>query len=281
MEELNQLRSVLTEITLRLGFAAAARQLPTDFRGNLTTIMRHAERLDTLDSAITDFLTVNADKAPPAPRNTQLSKVFSVITKQVPKALEVLEAFIRNWHQMDSITLEFLEWADQPIFSTIVKVLPEKEIRIAEVMIFQPTIVFKGTSKIIVISELPATNETVVIFEPQEDGGVELRFEGIIYSLARLFALPLDNGRLREVRVFTKSQKEGTQIVHAAILLEAHKDKTDPRRLLIFQDTRKKKLLRKLFSVQRIVERKEQAFSYINSQKHYSFQRIKELADNK
>ena len=120
--------------------------------------------------------------------------------------------------------------------------------------------------------ESSITEETVISFEPEAGGGAEIRFEGIIYALARLFTFPLEDSRLREIRVFTHKPKEGRQVTHLTLLMEAKKDNADPRRMIVFQDVRERELQRNVFSVQSIRKKKELSFSYAMPDRRYTYQ---------
>lgn len=275
-KDVQQLRQVLTQIALHWGYALAGKQLPPDMLDSVTQTMRVAERMDTLENTMQDFILGEFDKTAPNPSGGKLKKTIKILSAAVPRALLVLESFMDQWDRMEKVELEFRRWNDRPVLIATLSVLPQKEIRVASVIMFQPSLVFTGTSRITVLAEQPGTEETVVYFEPLEQGGVELRFDNIIYSLVRLFAFPLEGGSLREIRVFTSSRKEGTSLVHLGILLSSRKDKNDPRRMIIFQDAREKTITRTAFDIQSLTLRKEQIFHYINPQRRYTYKRLKE-----
>ena len=91
--------------------------------------------------------------------------------------------------------------------------------------------------------------------------------------------MPLESGTLREIRVYTGGQSPGTKVVHAAIFMQAQKDRNDPRRLLVFQDVRRKRLVREPFALRKITQRKEQVVNYITPQRRYTYRRVKDLGD--
>ena len=156
-----------------------------------------------------------------------------------------------------------------------VRVLPGKEIRLGDQIILQPAIVFRGASMLTVQSDVAGTGETVILFEPIGDGAIEIRFEGILYGLVRLLAVPLANAKLREVRVQVAEGREGTEMVNVTMLMEATGREGDARRLLVFQDVRRKRLVRDAFATRTIAEKTEQVFTYFTPTRRYTYRRVK------
>ena len=122
--------------------------------------------------------------------------------------------------------------------------------------------------------------ETVVAFNPVGEGAVELRFEGVVWGLVKLLALPLASGPIREVRVFTDTRADGEQLVHVAVFSQAADGRGDPRRMIVVQDHRTKKLLREAFAVRSVTEKSETVVTYITPTRRYTYQRIKHKADD-
>ena len=277
--EVDRMRAVLTQVALRLGFDLTGKQLPPDLRREATDLMRRTRRLDEMERALAEMLAERVAHAPVAPQEAQTRKLARVASSWAPKALEVMRAFMKQWDRMDRIELELRRDGDRPVMVGMVKVLPGNQVRIADVMVLQPTMVFRGTSRIVLIPEVPGTGERVLIYQPTGDGGVELRFEGMIYGLVRLLAIPLADGHLREIRVFTRTPKWGHQIVNVAVFTEAIGDKGDPRRLLVFQDVRRKRMVREAFVVRGVKDKENQVFNYLTPRRRYTFHRSGQLAD--
>jgi hypothetical protein len=188
-----------------------------------------------------------------------------------PRVLKLLESFLSQWDQMDSITVDLRREAT----AVTLAVLPGRQVRIRKVMTGLPVLAFRGSTKVLAAGDT-ATDETVVAFEPADEAsGVELRFEGILYGLVRLFAFPLDSGRIREIRVFAKTRHEGRQVINVAVIMEATRDKKDPRRMIVVQDAREKRIVRGAFAVESVTDKKETTVSYITPARRYTYQRIK------
>jgi len=203
------LREVLTQTVLRLGFAAAGKQEGGDLRGRIVETMRENPNPAELESALRPILLAELDRASPAPSGGRLSGIVQAVLSWGPKAIGALEAVLGQWDRVESVTVDFTPGADAPAVVVTVRVLPGEEVRLGDLIILQPTIVLRGASTIVVRSNIAGAGETAVLFEPIGDGAVELRFEGILYGLVRLLAVPLANAALREVRVQVAEGREG------------------------------------------------------------------------
>ena len=275
-EDIHQLRAVLTQVALRMGYDIIGKQLTAEARSSVSKMMRGAERLDELEKSLNDFLRLQADEAPAAAQPGELGKVVRLAANFLPKGLAILEDFMRQWKKMESLEVEIRYLGEQPVLAATVNVAAGKELTMAELMIFQPKLAFKGSTRIIIQPEEATTGETVIGFErADEDSGAEIRFDNVVYSLVRLFAFPIESSRLKQIRVFTHSSKPGYKITHLALLLESVRDRDDPRRLLVYHDSRKRRLERKPFSVESFTQNKQQTFNFLTPQHHYRYQRAK------
>jgi hypothetical protein len=273
-EETQRLRKVLLQVMLKLSFAVAGKQEPPELRDEVVALARRAADLDVLERQLRSVLSDGLRKAPPAAPGSELRLLLQTALTWTPRALRLLESFLAQWDRMQSIQLDFRGTEQQPVFVFTVRVRQGKEVRLEKLIGVQPEIVFRGTSKIVVRPSVPETEETVVSFEPI-DGAVDIRFEGVLYGLARVFAFPLANAALREVRVYNHAASRGDQIIHVAMLMEAYGDRTDPRRMIVFQDRRHRSLSRGVFSLRSIDEKTEQTFSYLTPQRRYTYRRVK------
>lgn len=279
LEDLGRARALLVQAVLRLGFAAAGRRLPDDLRDAIQTPLRDAENLKDAVEPLAEMLLARVVEAPPEEAGSGLSGTLRTVLTYAPKALLAVEKLARQWDRVEALEFEFHRKDEHPVVVVTVRVQPGQEVRLDDLILFQPAIVFRGASRIVVQPKLPGTGETVVAFEPVGDGAVDLRFEGVAYGLARLLVMPLASGALREVRVFAKTRQEGDQIINVALLMEAAGEKGDPRRLLHFQDVRHKRLLRGPFELRSVVEGKEQVFNYLTPDRRYTFRRVKTPQD--
>jgi len=274
-EDIGRLRAVLTQIVLRVGFDLAGRELPEELREATVAMMREADRLESIEQSLNQFLFDSVTAAPRSASQGQLSKLVKVISSWAPRGLRMFQGFLEQWDQMESMELEFRKVNGRSIVAVTITVKPGRQVRLAGAVTAQPALVFRGATRILVIPATEPAAQTVVSFQPIEGGSAELRFEGIIYSLVRLFAFPLADGTLREIRVSGQSRDQGWKLVNIAVVTEVRSDKKDPRRVLVFQDARRKRILRSLFSVESVDEESRQVFNYITPNRRYTYQRTK------
>jgi hypothetical protein len=128
-----------------------------------------------------------------------------------------------------------------------------------------------------VIPNMQPADETVVLFEPLEGGAVEIRFEGFLWGMVKVFGFPLADSALREIRVAHSSPHEGWSVTNVAMFTQAVGKPRDPRRLLVFQDARLKEVRREALAVESVTVREEQDFSYFTPDRQYYYRRLKEL----
>ncbi len=277
-DDLGRVRALLVQMMLRLGFAAAGKQVPEGLREAVQSRLRDAETLKEAAGPLAEELRERLAEASPE-GGSGLSSALRAVLAYAPRALLAMEKLARQWDRMEAVELEFRRRDEGPALAVTVRVRPGKEVRLEGLIMFQPAIVFRGACRIVVQPKLPGTGETVVAFEPVGDGAVDIRFEGLAYGIARAFVMPLASGALREVRVFAKTRSQGDQITSVAILMEAAGEKGDPRRVLHFQDVRHKRLLRGPFELRSVVEGTEQVFNYLTPDRRYTFRRAGTAAD--
>jgi len=288
-EDLHRVRVILVQTVLQVGFAAAGRRPPDGLREAVVAEMEAAEVPEDLKPPLAQMLARAVEQAPPASAGTgSLSGPVRAVLSYAPKALQALEMLARQWDRMDHVAFEFHRCKDQPIVAATLAVREGQEVRLRDMVMFQPVLAFRGTSRVVIVPKLPPTGETVVAFEPvaaakegqgddggEEGGGVEIRFEGLAWGLAKLLVLPLADGRLREVRVFVGEAGQADRIVNVALVMEAKGGNGDPRRVLHFQDVRRRRIERGPFQVRTVTERTEQVFNYLTPDKRYTFTRVK------
>ncbi len=299
-EDLHRVRAILVQTVLQTGFAAAGRRPPDGLREAVVRVMQTAETPEDAKAPLAETLAKAVEGAPPASAGGGgLAGPVRAVLAYAPKGLQALEMLARQWDRMDHVAFEFHRCGEGPeagpdagpIVTATLAVRPDQEVRLEDMVMFQPVLAFRGTTRVAVVPALPPTGETVVALEPvagaedekgegAEDGGgapgaVEMRFEGLAWGLARLLALPLADGRLREIRVFVGQPGEADRIVNVALVMEAAGGDDDPRRVLHFQDVRRRRLERGPFQVRTVTERTEQVFNYLTPEKRYTFTRVK------
>lgn len=275
--ELGRLRDVLTETAVKLGFEVAGKEPSADVRREIAERMRSAEHLDDLRAPLAKLLAKHLSEAPPAAAGRSKRKIVVTALKWAPRALKLLESFLSQWDQIESITVSRTARGGRPAVAVTIAVRPGGQVRLADVYVLMPTIVFRGSTRILVLPDAGDAGETVVAFDPVGEGGaVELRFEGIIYGLVKLLALPLASGPIREVRVSSGEHAGGQKLLNVAVLTEAEGDRRDARRMLVVHDARTQRTLRRAFSVETLTARSETHVTYITPSRRYTYRRAKQ-----
>ena len=267
------LRTMLSQVVLKLGFAVIGKQMPSGIRSGVVDAMKSADDLKKLEQSLQETLTGAADDASPGAEEQQLRSTVRTALTAANKGLQVMQEFMRQWDRLEYVSFELRKRKGESVVVCTVKTQPQKTIRIAGLVIAQPTMVFRGQTRIVVFTD-EQTDETVVLFEPVDGGGVELHFEGIVYALARVFAFPLDNARLREIRTLVKSTEQDRNLIHVSLRMESLTARGDRRRMMVFQDARLKRLRRRAFDIHTVDVRSSQVLNYITPEKHYSFRRL-------
>ena len=86
-KQIHQVSAVMSQIVLRLGFDLAARQLPGDLRNSATEMMQQADRMDVLESSLTDLISAEVAAAAPALQEGKFRKTFRIASAVAPRAI--------------------------------------------------------------------------------------------------------------------------------------------------------------------------------------------------
>jgi hypothetical protein len=279
-QDVGRLREALAQMVLRLAFAAAGKENPPDLLATVALAMREADDPDSLRKALPETLLAHLREAPPAPPGAGLPALAHRVFAWAPRLLRVLEMVVLQWDRMESLAVEFRRAGEEPLIQLTLNVAPDREVRIADQFIMQPALVFHGSIRILIAPKPGGGDEVAVLFEPgkdaagqADDGATEVRFEGLGWGLVRALALPLASAALREIRVSAGTQ-EDQSLLSVLLLMEATGDKTDPRRLIAFQDVREKRLVREPFEVRSETERLRQVFNYVTPDGRYTYRRV-------
>ena len=276
--DLDQLRQVLTQVTLRAGFTAVGKQQPAGLRTKVVQALVEARQPEDARPEVRGLLLERLKTAPPAPAAARLTGTVRTVIHWAPTMLKVAESFVRQWDKMDSLAVEFGRLDGQLAVTLTARVKPNAEVRVTNLFFMQPAFVLRGGVQMVVQPAEASTDETVILFEPVEGGAAEVRFEGCGWALVRLFAFPIADAALREVRV-ARAEQLGQEMLSVNLLMEARGDTKDPRRLLAFRDVRQDRLVRSAFAVETRTERKELSFSYVTPGGRYTYQQARTLTE--
>ena len=268
--EKRRVQSVLTEIVVQVGFEIAGKTATRQTHREVSEMLEQKTDPADLKTQLAALLTRQIADAPPSQGGKK--KFVQSLLKWGPRFLDIMETFLDQWPNMDHMTFELLQRNDNPMFSLVIALKPGKQIRIADIATGVPTLVFRGTVRVLGQPNATCPGEAVVSFQSLADrGAIELRYEGAVYDLAKAFAMPLASGPIREIRVSAGMPPEGPQLLNITILSEASNDKTDRRRLMVVQSSGLKRLVRDAFKVDTVTERSVTAVSYITPQKRYTY----------
>jgi hypothetical protein len=278
VKDIGRLRQSLVQVILRMGFDIAGRQTTPQLTTQTARKLRNAEDLTKIQGDLALWLAEQLEEASPSATGNR--EVVKDVLAYGPKGILMFERFFSQWGKMESMTVDFAKTTDdsQALVATV-RVKDGQEIRIDDIMTGVPVIVIRGESRISVLPGGGPAESFAVTFNPVDEGAIELRFEGLLYGLVRLFAFPLDDGPLREIRVATASRSRGEQLLNVAVLMESSRDVDDPRRMLSVQDVRRKRVVRDVLETRTVTEHSETLVHYITPQKRYTYQRIKNVPE--
>ena len=219
--ESDRLRSILTQLTMKLGFALAGREVGESMNEAVIGQLSDGSEMapDQLAGALEKLLAEQISRAPVDSGRGDFARMLNLSLTWAPKVIEIINQFLDQWDKVQSIQLELLDTASGKTVAVTISVKPGEEIRLADVMILQPAMVFTGTIRIITLPGQSMTGELAILFKPSgDDSGVQLRFEGVLWSVAKLLAFPLADANLREVRVLSRTKKTGRQVIRVSFL---------------------------------------------------------------
>jgi hypothetical protein len=272
-EEATQLRQVAAQLVLRLAFASAGRQLRSDVRAAVAERMSAAERPFDLQRSLRPMLLDALRQAPPAGPETALGTAIEGVLKGGPAALRVLEAFIRQWHKMDYLAVEFRQVNGEDLTGVTLKTRPGQDIRLKKLHFMQPTLLLRGGCRFL---SPPGTEDRpvqVVMIEPVDDGALEIRFDGLGWALVKLLVMPVEGGAIREIRV-TRGRNGPRRLTSVQMLLLNRRDRKDPRRLISFQDQRLVQPQRDVREVKPITRGSRQDVRFLTPRRAWFYRRM-------
>lgn len=273
--EAGRLRDALSRGLVKLGFEIAGREPPDGLAENVSRQMRDTRELERLRATLSGFLSQQIAEAPPSRGGAGKRKTVLTVLTYAPKALLMLESFLSQWDKVEGLRINLADRKGSGAVDVEVRVQDGREVRISRIMTGLPVIAFRGASRMSVLPDATEAGDTAVVFDPVGDGAVELRFEGLVYGLVRLFAFPLDSGPLRQVRVLSGRDAGGARLVNVAVLMESSADRKDPRRVLVVQAVRRRAIVRDVFFIRMVSGGSETAVSYLTPQRRYTYERIK------
>jgi hypothetical protein len=209
----------------------------------------------------------------PVPMNDEIARMINRVLRFTPPALHVLEACIRQWDKIDSLTVEFRGLGQEKVVTMTLQVKPGQVASIAGLYPMQPELRFHRGCRVAVLPKNLSTNESVVLLEPLDGGAAEVHFDGLAWGLVRLLAIPVDNAAVRAVRVWAGQTNPGYEVTAVTLLMEATGTAGDKRRIFIYHNIKEWQTIRRPLFVGPQTVRKRLSFSYVTPQRIYKYQR--------
>ena len=267
-----RIRQIVTQVLLRLAFAVAGKQPPDSLHVEIGSQLFRARRPAELRPWLRRRLREELLCAAPGLSDEKLRSVLRTVLTVAPATLQMVESLIRQWSNICSLEMELRYLDGDPLMAITIEVVPRRTVRLARLHMIQPTILFRGRSRIIVIPEAPGTGEVALLFEPAPRGATEIRFDGLAYGAIRLMAMPLADGTLREIRMLHTDPCRGRRTLTVTMLMETPAG-GDRRRMLVFHDVRDVHIVRDAFEVRTAESARDLTLNYLTPRHRYTFRR--------
>ncbi len=265
-----RINDALMDGLLELSFGWAGKQTPPKARQRVQEQFAKAHQPNQAQPAVQDILMQYLREAPPAEGDRKAAQ-FEMALKVAPMLLEELEDFARQWDKLRSVSLEFRTDGQQTIGSVTLDVEPGQNVRLA--MGLMPTLVFTGGScRITLVPTDDATRETLILFQSQRGGSCEIRYEGLVYALARL-VVPVDNAVLREIRLQRHGTYRGWNLTNVELLMNTNTIGQDNRRMYAMHFVQFRQPVRGPFDVDIVSSHQSQSISYLRPAMRYTWRK--------
>lgn len=270
--EVRRLGDILAGMVIRAGFDVAGKQVPCETNAQAAEMLRKAARPRDARAPLAALLADRLASAPPSMCKSDMRETVLGILSAAPRALQVVQSFLVQWKKIDVLEIDIRE--DVRVVTLAVR--PGRQVRMEGLVSALPALALRGRTKIVILDDqINPAGETVISFQSEGGGGVYMLFDSIEHALARL-AVPLENGRIREVRAFRDSSAEGPRMLNVKLLMESEASGGDRRRMIVVQDTETTRLVRTALAVRTLSEGGRTAVSYLLPQRRYSYEHIKQ-----
>ncbi|RPI64090.1 MAG: hypothetical protein EHM48_01435 [Planctomycetaceae bacterium] len=278
-EDVNRLRKIAAIIVVDVSFASVGYQPPPELPDQVAAIMADAGGSSDMPARLEAALSHALATAHPTPsRDQQIRGLVDTALGGMAMLFTVLGDFLSQWDAVDSLAMELRLAESQPIIAITVDVKPGRELKLAELSVFQPTVTFRGKSRLLFQPGAASPTDVALLFESL-GGDVHVGFDGIIYGLAKLFVMPLESGTLQELRISAMSDGMGQVTTDVAILMHADGDKQDARRILAVRYQHQTRLERGEFQIDIKDTQKNVRIIYVTPKRIYTMQRQMAIKD--
>ena len=214
-------------------------------------------------------------------KEEQVGALNRDIGKRISTAAMVFEALAEycfQWNKVDYVALEIRTLGDSKVIGLEINVKPGKKLVLKAPHFASPRLIFTGKNRIVVQPDPEHEGRIDVLFTSEEGGAAEIQLPKTVSLPSRIFFLPFDNARLKEVRVVSTVEPPNVKKRVIAAYMDAV-GKEDGRRMLIVE-TSKEPVIELVDEVREIYkgDLKKYAVQYYNDRKVYEFKKKKRKA---
>jgi len=272
--EQRNLRLVVTQAILRVGFSAVNKAVPMGLAQQVVTVMQQARNPGDLQKNLQQMLAGALPQAPETPGDDPAEQLVRSSLKGLPAVLRVFEVLLRQWGRMDYVEIEYRRFDGHAVVSMTFKTKPGKKLELKDLYFMQPDMSLRGTVRMTVMPDRPPAQSVSVLFEPLEKGSAaRMELPGLGWGLVRLLAIPIADGDLRQISVWSGGNPTYNGI-NVALLMTVPGSK-DPRRLLAFSNLKQQELSRTIAEVGYKVLRREIDVTYMTPERIYVYRNVK------
>lgn len=203
---LAQAEEVLTAMILNSAFRMTGRPIRQDLLDDVLQVQR-TQRGDGAIANTTDVLLWYRQVIPQEyDVLPQMPQDAAVAAGHLADGLEYLADLSAQWPRVNYIAFEMRRHEGQRVFAAEFDIREGERVVLKDLDTFAPEVVFTGHGRVVVQRATgepsgPERHEVLaVLFQSDREGGITLNFDGIVYALVRLFAFPLRDATLEEVR---------------------------------------------------------------------------------
>ncbi len=212
---------VLVGGLLRSSFRLSGRNVPD---GTTTAVLELLHDWDRADrrQALADLLETARDATPQRyPELQRSAQKAARAADGLASTLAFLAAMTAQWNRFNSVALELRERDGRTIAGLEYDIVPGAAVELDGLHFAAPRAELVGHGWVVVSYERDEAREIVVRFSSAGDGGLILRFQGLLHALVDLLAFKLDDAYLRELRFVSRRDFERGKVRTYALLMDA------------------------------------------------------------
>jgi len=269
-EKFEQAEKTFYLAALKTAFGLIGAETPEGLEGEIFDVLWDKKSKGRKERLVADAL-LEARRALPVEKGRKtLGSKTGKVAALASMVLDAASQLCFQWNKIDLVALDIRSLDNHKIVGIEINIKPGKKVVLKLPHIASPAITIQGKNRIIAQPDLNDTGRTEVVFASEEGGGVEIGFKGLVYFLSRIFFIPFDDARLKEIRVISGAQIPDTMKSTVMILMRATR-KEDGRRIIKVEIS-KRPLFKERPELPPIYAGDERTilFQYYNEKKVYS-----------